>query len=103
MLKHTRANLFLLAATLLLCSVIYPFILWVVGQTFFHDQAEGSLITDADGKVRGSHLIAQPFTGNQYFQPRPSAACANSYDASASRASYYDPSNPLIRRPGAPQ
>jgi K+-transporting ATPase ATPase C chain len=97
MLNHIRANLLLLAATLLLCSVIYPFILWVVGQTFFHDQAEGSLITDADGKVRGSHLIAQPFTGSQYFQPRPSAAGANGYDASASGASNYAASNPLLR------
>jgi K+-transporting ATPase ATPase C chain len=97
MLNHLRANLLLLAATLLLCSVVYPLILWVIGQTAFHDQAEGSLITDTDGKVRGSRLIAQPFSGKEYFQPRPSAAGANGYDASASGASNYAASNPLLR------
>jgi K+-transporting ATPase ATPase C chain len=97
MFSHIRANLLLLAATLLLCSVVYPLILWLVGQTFFHDQAEGSLITDSDGTVRGSRLIAQPFSGKEYFQPRPSAAGANGYDASASGASNYAASNPLLR------
>jgi potassium-transporting ATPase KdpC subunit len=97
MLNHIRANLLLLAATLLLCSAVYPLILWVVGQTFFHDQAEGSLVTDTDGKVRGSRLIAQPFTGKEYFQPRPSAAGANGYDASASGASNWAASNALLR------
>jgi K+-transporting ATPase ATPase C chain len=97
MLNHIRANLLLLAATLLLCSVAYPLILWLVGQSMFHDQAEGSMVTDPDGKVRGSRLIAQPFTGKEYFQPRPSAAGANGYDASASGASNYAASNPLLR------
>jgi K+-transporting ATPase ATPase C chain len=93
MLNHIRANLLLLAATLLLCSVVYPLILWLFGQTAFHDQAEGSLIVD-DGKVRGSRLIAQPFSGAKYFKPRPSAV---TYDASASGASNYAASNPLLR------
>jgi K+-transporting ATPase ATPase C chain len=101
MLNHIRANLLLLAATLLLCSVIYPLILWVVGQTFFHDKAEGNIfeakVTDENGKERtvsGSLQIAQPFSDNKYFQPRPSAV---NYDASASGASNYAASNPLLR------
>src|SRR5579859_3415613 len=95
MLSHIRANLLLLAVTLVLCSVVYPLILWVVGQTFFHDKAEGSLVV-VDGKVRGSSLIAQPFVGDGYFKPRPSAA-GNGYDASASGASNLAASNPLLR------
>ncbi len=96
MLQHIRANLLLLALTLILCSVVYPAILWAVGQTVFHDKAEGSMVV-VDGKVRGSTLIAQPFTGKEYFQPRPSAAGSNGYDASASGASNYAASNPLLR------
>lgn len=100
MLQHIRANLWLLASTLLLCSVLYPLLLLAVGGTVFHDQAQGSLIYDRDGKPIGSRLIAQPFTdkdGNakeEYFQPRPSAA---SYKADASGASNWAASNYKLR------
>jgi K+-transporting ATPase ATPase C chain len=94
MLAHLRANLWLLALTLLVCSVLYPAVLLGVGQSVFHDQAEGSLIRGTDGKVIGSHLIAQPFSKDEYFQPRPSAA---SYKADASGASNFAASNYLLR------
>lgn len=94
---HLRANLWLLVLTVLLCCVIYPLILWIVGQTIFPEQANGSLIYQADGKTPlGSHLIGQPFSGDQYFQPRPSAA-GNGYDASASGGSNLAASNPKLR------
>jgi K+-transporting ATPase ATPase C chain len=92
------ASVKLVVVSLVLCVVIYPGLLWVVGQTLFHDQAEGSLLTtkDAQGKevVVGSRLIAQPFTGDEYFQPRPSAA---SYKADASGASNWGGNNYLLR------
>jgi K+-transporting ATPase ATPase C chain len=100
MLQHLRANLFLLVLTLLLCCVFYPLVLWAVGQTFFRHQAEGSLIdksgkpVTAAGQAVGSRLIAQPFTGDQYFQPRPSAA---SYNAAASGASNWSANNYQLR------
>jgi K+-transporting ATPase ATPase C chain len=94
MTGHLRANAFLLLATLVLCSVIYPLILWVIGQTVFPEQAQGSLIRDAQGKVIGSRLIAQPFKGDEYFQPRPSAA---SYRGDASGGSNWSASNYLLR------
>lgn len=94
----------LLAATLALCSVAYPLALWAVGQTVLRRQAEGSMIEETvkDDKgertvVRGSSLIAQAFTGKQYFQPRPSNAGNNGFDASASGASNWAASNPLLR------
>ena len=46
------------------------------------------------GKAVGSRLIAQPFTGDEYFQPRPSAA---SYNAAASAATNWGASNYLLR------
>jgi potassium-transporting ATPase KdpC subunit len=96
MLGHLRANLILVVATLLLCCVVYPAILLGIGHVFFRDQAEGSLIRDADGKVIGSRLIAQPFTKDEYLWPRPSAA-GKGFDASASGASNWGASNPRLR------
>jgi len=94
MSAHLRANLWLLILTVLLCSVAYPLVLWGIGQTVFHDKAQGSLVTDGSGKPIGSRLIAQPFTADEYFQPRPSAA---SYNAAASGASNWSANNYLLR------
>ncbi len=94
MLSHLRANLVLALSTVVLCCVAYPLVLWAVGQTIFPSAADGSLVKDADGKVRGSRLIAQPFGDAKYFQPRPSAA---SYNASASGGSNLGASNPKLR------
>ena len=94
MSAHLRANLWLLALTVLLCSVLYPLILLGIGQTVFHDAAQGSLLTDAKGQTLGSRLIAQPFTADEYFQPRPSAA---SYNGAASGASNWAGSNYQLR------
>jgi K+-transporting ATPase ATPase C chain len=94
MLSHVRANLWLLVLTLVLCSGVYPLALWAIGQTVFRQQAEGSLLHGPDGKVVGSRLIAQPFTADEYFQPRPSAV---SYNAAASGASNWGANNYLLR------
>jgi potassium-transporting ATPase KdpC subunit len=94
MSAHLRANLLLLVFTVLLCSVAYPLVLWGIGQTVFRKQAEGSLVTDASGNRIGSMLIAQPFTTDEYFQPRPSSV---SYNAAASGASNWSTSNYLLR------
>jgi len=94
MQSHWRANLWLLGFTMVICSVLYPAILLGIGQTVLPDQAQGSLVTDAQGKIRGSRLIAQPFTGDEYFWPRPSAV---SYDAKASGASNWGASNYKLR------
>jgi potassium-transporting ATPase KdpC subunit len=94
MVRYLTKSLLLLALTVIICCVIYPGVVWVIGQVFFPFQANGSLLKGPDGKVVGSKLIAQPFTKDEYFQPRPSAA---SYDASASAASTYAASNYLLR------
>jgi K+-transporting ATPase ATPase C chain len=93
MLKHLRALLALFALTLVVCCVLYPLALWAFGQALFTTRADGSLVV-RDGEVRGSRLIAQPFTKAGYFRPRPSAV---SYNAAASGGSNLAASNPLLR------
>jgi potassium-transporting ATPase KdpC subunit len=95
-MAHLRANLWLLILTLGLCCVLYPLVLWLIGMVVFPHQAEGSIL-EVNNKPVGSRLIAQSFQGDEYFQPRPSAAGAAGYNASASGASNWGPSNYLLR------
>src|SRR5258705_1862673 len=94
MLQSVSKSLWLLAFSVVLVCGIYPQILWGVGQFFFPFQANGSMVNGPDGKPVGSLLIAQPFTKDEYFWPRPSAA---SYDGSASASSTLAASNYMLR------
>jgi K+-transporting ATPase ATPase C chain len=94
MFAHLRATLWLFVLTLLVCCVLYPLALWLIGQGLFPSRADGSLIVDENGTVRGSRLLAQPFSEPRYFRPRPSAV---GYNAAASGGSNLAASNPLLR------
>ena len=94
MSRHVSKSLFLLLFTVPLLAILFPGAVWLIGHVFFPFKAEGSLLKGPDGQVVGSKLIAQPFTKDEYFQPRPSAA---SYDASASSSSALAPSNYALR------
>lgn len=77
-----------IALAVILCG-IYPAFVWVVAQGFFPREANGSLITEK-ATVIGSRLLAQGFTGERYFHPRPSAA-GQGYDAISSGGSNLGP------------
>lgn len=87
---------FTLATTVLL-GLAYPLAITGIAGVLFPHQAGGSLILK-DGHVIGSALLAQSFTSDRYFHPRPSAA-GNGYDATSSGGSNLAQSNQkLVQR-----
>ena len=98
LIKETVNALAACVVSFVLFAVVYPAAAWGLGQLFFPEQAEGSLIYGRDRTVIGSELIAQPFTSDAYFHPRPSAAGANGYVADAASGSNLGTKNPALRQ-----
>ncbi|BAU41580.1 K(+)-transporting ATPase subunit C [Leptolyngbya sp. O-77] len=91
----------------LLTAILYPFTMIAVGQVVFPFQANGSLLTNAQGTPVGSALIGQPFEGDRYFWSRPSTTTYSTGDPNdeataavlqtgVSGASNLAPSNPAL-------
>ena len=93
-----RTSILFTVVTTVLLGLGYPLFVTGVAAVIFPHQAEGSLIKLNDGTVIGSELLAQSFTSDKYFHPRPSAA-GNGYDATASGGSNLAQSNAkLVQR-----
>lgn len=75
------------------CVVFHTFNILSFADGFVPEKASGSLVTGAREEIIGSRLIAQAFTSDRYFHPRPSAC---DYNARASSGSNLSPTNPAL-------
>jgi K+-transporting ATPase ATPase C chain len=79
-----------------LTGVLYPLAITLAAQVAFPHQANGSLVRDESGRVVGSELVGQSFSGKQYFWSRPSATSPTGYNGGASSGSNLGPLNPAL-------
>lgn len=94
-----RSNLLVALRSLLVLTILtgvaYPLLVEGLAGVLFADKARGSLI-EREGKIVGSHLIGQPFSGERYFWGRPSATGPTPYNAAASSGANVGPTNPAL-------
>lgn len=93
LIVHTRTAVLMVVVLTGLLGIVYPLLMTGISQALFPNQANGSLVRDSSGNVIGSGLLAQNFTEEKYFHPRPSAAGSDGYDATNSGGSNYGPTN----------
>jgi potassium-transporting ATPase KdpC subunit len=90
LLQEIKVSALVTLALLIVLCGLYPLVVWGIAQVAFASQANGSLM-EVKGKVVGSSLLAQNFSGAQYFHPRPSAAGDTGYDGTSSGGSNLGP------------
>jgi|SRR5581483_3903065 len=91
MKKNLCISFAMTVVTTVLLGLIYPIVVTGLAQVIFPHKANGQLIVK-NGKVIGSSIIGQGFSGPGYFHPRPSAA-GYGYDAANSGGSNFGPTN----------
>jgi potassium-transporting ATPase KdpC subunit len=91
--QYVRPAVSLILLMTVVTGALYPLAVTAVAQLAFPEQANGSLVRDERGQVRGSALIAQDFQGDGWFHSRPSAGA---FATVASSASNLAPSNPAL-------
>ncbi len=91
MKKNLLISVWFTLLTTVMFGLVYPLGITGLAQIFFHDRANGQVI-EKDGKLVGSRIIGQAFTGRGYFHSRPSAA-GTGYDPTSSGGSNLAPTN----------
>ena len=74
-------------------GLLYPLVIRCIGFAFFPEEAGGSLIKNAKGRIIGSKLLGQNFSQDTYFHPRASYAGIKGYDPSDSNGSFLGPTS----------
>jgi len=90
LLRELKVSAFITVALLIVLCGLYPLVVWGIAQAALPSQANGSLV-EGRGKLIGSSLLAQSFSGEKYFHPRPSAAGDTGYDGTSSGGSNLGP------------
>src|SRR5213592_4172367 len=94
MKKNLLTAVWFTLVTTVMFGLIYPLGITGLAQIFFRDRANGQLI-EQDGKVVGSRIIGQAFSGPGYFHSRPSSA-GTGYDPTSSGGSNLGPTNKTL-------
>jgi len=94
MKKNLLTAVWFTLVTTVLFGLIYPLVVTGISQLLFPDKANGQLI-EKNGKLVGSRIIGQEFTGPGYFHSRPSAA-GTGYDPTSSGSNNLGPTNKTL-------
>jgi K+-transporting ATPase ATPase C chain len=94
MKKNLLIALWFTLVTTVMFGILYPLAITGLAQVLFPSRANGQLI-EKNGKVVGSRIIGQSFTGPGYFHSRPSSA-GTGYDATSSSGSNFGPTNKTL-------
>lgn len=94
MKKNLIIAVLMTIVTTILLGIVYPLVVTGIAQVIFPRKANGQLISQ-NGKLVGSSVIGQPFSGLSYFHSRPSAA-GTGYDAANSGGTNLGPTNKTL-------
>jgi len=94
MKKNLLIALWFTLVTTVMFGVLYPLAITGLAQVLFPDRANGQLIV-RNGKIVGSRIIGQAFSGPGYFHSRPSSA-GTGYDPTSSGGSNLGPTNKTL-------
>lgn len=77
-MKVLKKSVLITIVFMLICGLGYPLLMTSIGQLFFHNQANGSIVL-LDGKEVGSATIGQQFSSDKFFHGRVSSINYNTY------------------------